>query len=137
MIRLHGHQVREDEAEGEGIAITCTGLRPGEKLYEELLIGDNVEETPHSKIMRARETCAEPAVLARALRTLEKADRERNAQAAFEVLREVVDGYEPGRDEEAAHSASAPVGRPRPAPAPTVRPAAVAYARVADPVVPR
>ena len=37
------------------IEIVCTGLRPGEKLYEELLIGDNVGETPHERIMTANE----------------------------------------------------------------------------------
>jgi FlaA1/EpsC-like NDP-sugar epimerase len=42
------------DPEGD-IAIEYTGLRPGEKLYEELLIGDNVTPTEHSKIMRAQE----------------------------------------------------------------------------------
>ena len=37
------------------LKLKCTGLRPGEKLYEELLIGDNVEQTPHERIMTAHE----------------------------------------------------------------------------------
>ena len=46
----------EDEHDREGdIAISYTGLRPGEKLFEELLIGDNVAPTEHSRIFRAME----------------------------------------------------------------------------------
>lgn len=55
MIRLSGLSVREaDHVEGD-IEIVETGLRPGEKLYEELLIGDNPEPTNHPRIMRAHE----------------------------------------------------------------------------------
>lgn len=55
MVRLSGLTVK-DEANPEGdIAIEITGLRPGEKLYEELLIGDNPQPTAHARIMRARE----------------------------------------------------------------------------------
>jgi FlaA1/EpsC-like NDP-sugar epimerase len=58
MIRLAGHEVR-DGANPEGdIDIEVTGLRPGEKLYEELLIADeNAAETDHPKIMKAVEPC--------------------------------------------------------------------------------
>lgn len=55
MIRLSGLSVRDiDHADGD-IEIVEMGLRPGEKLYEELLIGDNSEPTKHPRIMRARE----------------------------------------------------------------------------------
>lgn len=55
MIHLSGLEIK-DEAHPDGdIAIEYTGLRPGEKLYEELLIGDNVSGTEHSRIMRAQE----------------------------------------------------------------------------------
>ncbi|WP_018881387.1 nucleoside-diphosphate sugar epimerase/dehydratase [Thioalkalivibrio sp. ALE30] len=135
MIRLHGHQVREDGAPGgEGVAITCTGLRPGEKLYEELLIGENVEATDHAKIMRARETCVASEVLAQALAALERADRERDARAAFETVCRVVDGYRPGTEEQASHRAPAPAYAPRPVAPTPARPAAVAYARTVEPV---
>ncbi|HQR03321.1 MAG: polysaccharide biosynthesis protein [Proteobacteria bacterium] len=55
MIELSGLTVMEEEADGGDIAIEITGLRPGEKLYEELLIGDNPEPTAHSRIMKAHE----------------------------------------------------------------------------------
>jgi len=55
MVGLMGRTVR-DEANPEGdIAIEFTGLRPGEKLFEELLLGDNVTQTEHPMILRARE----------------------------------------------------------------------------------
>jgi FlaA1/EpsC-like NDP-sugar epimerase len=55
MVELSGLTLR-DEAHPHGdIAIEITGLRPGEKLYEELLIGDNPEPTDHPRIMKAHE----------------------------------------------------------------------------------
>ena len=55
MIRLSGFEVKDKNNPHGDIEIVCTGLRPGEKLYEELLIGDNVGETPHERIMTANE----------------------------------------------------------------------------------
>jgi len=54
MIRLSGNSVKNKNNK-EGIEIKFTGLRPGEKLYEELLIGNNPEGTCHPKIMKAKE----------------------------------------------------------------------------------
>jgi FlaA1/EpsC-like NDP-sugar epimerase len=55
MIRLSGYSVKDDKHPDGDIEVVCTGLRPGEKLYEELLIGDNVEGTTHERIMSAQE----------------------------------------------------------------------------------
>ncbi|EPA4149375.1 polysaccharide biosynthesis protein, partial [Shigella sonnei] len=55
MIRLSGLSVRDDKNPDGDIAIEVTGLRPGEKLYEELLIGDSVQGTSHPRIMTANE----------------------------------------------------------------------------------
>lgn len=55
MIQLSGCTVRDENDPDGDIAIEEIGLRPGEKMYEELLIGDNPEPTDHSRIMRARE----------------------------------------------------------------------------------
>ena len=55
MIELSGQTVRDVNQPDGDIAIEITGLRPGEKLYEELLLGDNPEPTPHLRIMKAHE----------------------------------------------------------------------------------
>ncbi|WP_019591442.1 nucleoside-diphosphate sugar epimerase/dehydratase [Thioalkalivibrio sp. ALE20] len=96
MIRLHGRQVRDDNGNPpDGIAIQFTGLRPGEKLYEELLIGDNVESTRHPRIMQAREDRAPADALSEALEALERADQAMDAAATRACLREIVPEYRP------------------------------------------
>jgi len=55
MVRLSGLEVRDDENPDGDIEIAFSGLRPGEKLYEELLIGDNVVDCDHDRICRAIE----------------------------------------------------------------------------------
>jgi UDP-N-acetylglucosamine 4,6-dehydratase len=57
MIRLSGYEMDHDTHVGEHIDIEFIGLRPGEKLYEELLLGSNVAGTGHPMIMRAEEEC--------------------------------------------------------------------------------
>lgn len=95
MIRLHGRQVKEGGVPENGIEITFTGLRPGEKLYEELLIGDNVEHTPHPKIMRARESCLGEQEVRAALEALEAAEQRMDSDDAYQTLRRVVHEYQP------------------------------------------
>ncbi|MEZ9254102.1 polysaccharide biosynthesis protein [Vibrio cyclitrophicus] len=55
LIKLSGLSVKNEENQHGDIEIKFSGLRPGEKLYEELLIGDNVERTAHERIMTAQE----------------------------------------------------------------------------------
>lgn len=55
MVELSGLSVRDDQDPDGDIEVQITGLRPGEKLYEELLIGDNPEPTSHPRVMRARD----------------------------------------------------------------------------------
>ncbi|HQC80771.1 MAG TPA: nucleoside-diphosphate sugar epimerase/dehydratase [Accumulibacter sp.] len=55
MVELSGLTVKDDNDPDGDIEIQVTGLRPGEKLYEELLIGDNPQPTLHPRIMKARE----------------------------------------------------------------------------------
>ena len=73
MIRLKGHSVKDDESLHGDIEIRITGLKPGEKLHEELLVGDAVEQTLHRKIMRAHERYVSWRELSAALATLENA----------------------------------------------------------------
>jgi len=55
MIKLSGLSIKDDKNLEGDIEIKITGLRPGEKLYEELLLGDNPQETYHEKIQKAQD----------------------------------------------------------------------------------
>lgn len=95
MIHLTGLSVCSDANPDGDICIEYTGLRPGEKLYEELLIGDNVNPTEHPMIMRANEEHLAwetfKAVIAQLLNAVEQDDYDRVRQ----LLRETVCGYAP------------------------------------------
>ncbi|WP_271411687.1 polysaccharide biosynthesis protein [Pseudomonas sp. Q1-7] len=95
MVHLSGLTVRSDKNPNGDIAIEFTGLRPGEKLYEELLIGDNVSPTEHPMIMRANEEHLPwdvfKGILAELFSAVERDDYVRVRQ----ILRETVNGYAP------------------------------------------
>lgn len=98
MIRLSGLSVRsESEPHGE-IAIKFSGLRPGEKLYEELLIGDNVSGTEHPMIMRASEEYLAWDELSQILRHLLQLAEHCDCEEIRKVLRDTVNGYQPQSD---------------------------------------
>ena len=95
MIHLSGLEVLdEDHPDGE-IEISFVGLRPGEKLYEELLLGDNVSPTTHKRILRAEEQVISWAELERLLVTLEKATKNEDFERVRAVLKYAVTGYVP------------------------------------------
>ena len=98
MVYLSGLLVR-DEAHPHGdIEIKVTGLRPGEKLYEELLIGDNPQPTAHSKIMKAHEEFFSWDELQQELEKLNLALVTSDDQLIREVLKKLVPGYQPNGD---------------------------------------
>ncbi|HEY0123257.1 MAG TPA: nucleoside-diphosphate sugar epimerase/dehydratase [Rhizobium sp.] len=95
MVELSGLTVRdEDEPDGD-IELEITGLRPGEKLYEELLIGDNPQATSHPRIMRAKEDFLPWPELSRKLAALEAALDENDVPLARGLLQNLVSGYAP------------------------------------------
>jgi FlaA1/EpsC-like NDP-sugar epimerase len=98
MIALSGRTVRDERNPDGDIEIQYTGLRPGEKLYEELLIGENVSGTEHPMIMRATEHApgweVVQGLLAEMLRALEKFDCER----ARQLLGQAVQEYKPAAE---------------------------------------
>ncbi|MDX2352674.1 nucleoside-diphosphate sugar epimerase/dehydratase [Stutzerimonas xanthomarina] len=95
LIHLSGLSVRSDKCAHGDIAIEFTGLRPGEKLYEELLIGENVSPTEHPMIMRADEEYFTWNELRGALAKLLKAVQQDDYPQVRVLLREVVSGYVP------------------------------------------
>ena len=95
MIELSGFEVKSIEHPEGDIEIKFTGLRPGEKLFEELLIGDSVTGTEHPKILRANEVCAEEGQVAEALTRLKQAEDGLDAELARSILQSVVDGFRP------------------------------------------
>lgn len=98
MIYLSGLTAKNKNNPNGDIAIEYTGLRPGEKLYEELLIGDNVSGTKHKRIMRANEEYFEIDVLNRNLNNLKKAMQSGNLNTIKMELTQLVKGYKPWLD---------------------------------------
>lgn len=98
MIHLSGFTVR-DETQPEGdIAIEFTGLRPGEKLYEELLIGDDVSGTDHPRIMKADENCISKDELDAELAKIAEATTFNDCDTLREILLRCVSGFKPDTD---------------------------------------
>lgn len=95
MINLSGLSIRSDKNAQGDIAIEFTGLRPGEKLYEELLIGDNVVSTRHPMIMTAQEDYMPWEILKCKLESLLDAVAKDDYLLVRQVLREMVVGYTP------------------------------------------
>jgi FlaA1/EpsC-like NDP-sugar epimerase len=95
MIRLTGLEVRSDERPDGDIAIVYTGLRPGEKLYEELLIGANTQGTEHPRIMRSDEPFLSQDDLDLELGQLRKAMAGRDFAAIETILLRTVEGFRP------------------------------------------
>ncbi|MFW8590312.1 polysaccharide biosynthesis protein [Glaciecola sp. 2405UD65-10] len=95
MIRLSGLDVKDDKNPDGDIAITCTGLRPGEKLYEELLIGDNVLETFHERILTANEAMLSWDDLSPILDKLDRACHNFDHETIREILLNAPTGFNP------------------------------------------
>ena len=98
MIHLMGYDVKDDNSYRGDIAVEYTGLRPGEKLYEELLIGESVTGTVHPKIMRAEEEFLPWSKLEKLIERLEIACQLADLFAIRGILMEAVDGFEPKDD---------------------------------------
>jgi len=97
MINLSGFQIK-DQSHPEGdIEIKYTGIRPGEKLYEELLIGNNVSKTDNSMIMRAEENSLNWSELESNLNSLKIAIRENNHQELRNLLIKAIPEFKPNQ----------------------------------------
>ena len=90
MVRLSGSSLRTPSNPAGEIEIICTGLRPGEKLYEELLIDAESQSTSHPLIFRAVEPVLAPELLWPKLNLLESALSAQNQCQALDILSELV-----------------------------------------------
>ena len=95
MVMLSGLSVRDEVNANGDIAITFTGLRPGEKLYEELLLGDNPESTAHPKIHRANEVLVPWSELRDVLDKMHRAVHDDAYDDVRSLLLSTVQGYSP------------------------------------------
>ncbi len=108
MIRLSGLEVRDTTNPEGDVAIEYVGLRPGEKLKEELLIGDNTAATEHPRIFKSREPTITSEALTAALAELETAITSGEPLVVHDILRRTVEDYqiETSNDEDLAEADS-------------------------------
>jgi len=95
LIELKGLSVKSEENPHGDIEIAYSGLRPGEKLYEELLIGDNATGSEHPLILKAQENCLPHQDLTKFSTRLSELIHAHDAQAARALLADLVEGYVP------------------------------------------
>ena len=95
MINLMGLTVRDEDSPDGDIEIQYIGLRPAEKLYEELLIGTNVSGTDHPRIMRANEEYLQNDVLDPILEELRAAVNRLDYEVTCDILNRAVKEYSP------------------------------------------
>jgi len=93
MIRLSGYEIGHNARKGDHIDIEFIGLRPGEKLHEELLLGTNVTGTGHPMIMRAEEECLPFGQIQRLLATLRRHCDMLDCEGISAVLNVAVSGF--------------------------------------------
>ena len=106
LISLSGLTIRDDDNPDGDIAIEEIGLRPGEKLFEELLIGENPMPTKHPRILQAMEGHMSWQELSAALDQLEAHVHTGNRAAAVSLLRDLVPEYQPNADSNAGVAAA-------------------------------
>jgi len=95
MVRLSGLDIKDDDNPEGDIEIKITGLRPGEKLYEELLIGDNVTTTAHPSIMRAEEEELSWPQIDNYLTQLDAASDSHDQHKIRSILLDAIKGFAP------------------------------------------
>ncbi len=95
LVNLSGMEIIDSENPQGDIEIEFTGLRPGEKLYEELLIGENVSKTAHERIMKAKEESLSFAVLESYIEKMAEAEQDNNITSLKSILKDAVQGFIP------------------------------------------
>ena len=96
MIELSGLDIKDAQNPEGDIEIEEIGLRPGEKLYEELLIDGDPEKTPHPRIFKSHEEFLPWSELEQKVHQISQAIQKNDDQALLGLLQELVSGYKPG-----------------------------------------
>jgi len=97
MIKLSGYNVKSELHPDGDIEILITGLRPGEKLYEELLVDNQSQETEHKKIFCAQESSISPKQMKIVFQRIQKSIQQDDVEMLKEILTETVSGYKPNK----------------------------------------
>ena len=95
LISLSGMELKDESNPHGDIEIIFTGLKPGEKLFEELLIGDNVNKTKHKQIFRAEEDFLTKEKIYEYLDSLKQAGLANDVAKLKEILEEAIPGFDP------------------------------------------
>ncbi len=95
LVELSGRTVKDEQTPNGDIELRITGLRPGEKLYEELLIGDAAMQTLHPRVMKAHEPCPPAAELWRQFAILGATLDRNDVPALKHALTQMLPGYQP------------------------------------------
>ncbi len=98
LINLSGMTLIDKKNLDGDIEIKFTGLRPGEKLFEELLIGDNVSKTAHLRILKAQEEFLSYLDLENHIEALKVAEKTNDVALLKEILEEAIDGFKPEKE---------------------------------------
>ena len=95
MIELSGLKVKDSTNSDESVEITITGLRPGEKLFEELLLSENPVKTKHPKIFRSKEPFIQLDELIAEINSLQKLMQKNDFENIRSKLKKIVIDYSP------------------------------------------
>ena len=98
LVGLSGLELKDKANPNGEIEIIFTGLRPGEKLYEELLIGNNVSTTKHKKVLRAEEDYLTTAELDSFLELIKQEEKNNDVAALKKILKKAIPGFVPDQD---------------------------------------
>jgi FlaA1/EpsC-like NDP-sugar epimerase len=99
MVELSGLEIRDKNNPDGDIEIEVTGLRPGEKLYEELLIGNNPQPTTHERILKAHEDFLPLTELEEALLELKNCLEQNSLIKVQTHLKAMVSGFKPSLEQ--------------------------------------
>ena len=98
MVHLMGLEIKNDDNPGGDIELQYSGLRPGEKLYEELLIGDNIIATAHQRIMSAQESSLDIEEMNQVLQALKLACDNHDIKKIQKIIIDAPTGYSPNSE---------------------------------------